>query len=106
MAAATVLIADDHAVSTQLLAHCLASAGFRVLSAQDGREALSLMEAESPSLVVLDVMMPVMDGLEVMRRAQTDERPLDSNARHGERPLSASVPESGPRQCSPLSRHF
>ncbi|HVN00747.1 MAG TPA: response regulator [Caulobacteraceae bacterium] len=74
MAAPTVLIADDHAVSAQLLRHCLASAGFRVICAQDGREAISLMETEAPWLVVLDVMMPVMDGLEVMRRAQADER--------------------------------
>jgi len=74
MAAPTALIADDDVVSTHLLRHCLSSAGFRVLCAPDGRAAIAMMEAEAPRLVVLDVMMPVMDGLEVMRRAQADER--------------------------------
>ena len=72
MATPTVLIADDHAVSTYLLSHCLTSAGFRVCTAQDGREALQLMSTESPALVILDVMMPVMDGLEVLRHAKAD----------------------------------
>jgi CheY-like chemotaxis protein len=70
----TVLIADDDPVTTYLLRHCLTSAGFRVCSALDGREALSLMQQEAPELVVLDVMMPVMDGLEVLRRAKADPR--------------------------------
>jgi DNA-binding response OmpR family regulator len=73
----TVLIADDDAVSAHLLRHCLTSAGFRVCCASDGREALLLMEQESPELVILDVMMPVMDGLEVIRRAKGDERLRD-----------------------------
>jgi CheY-like chemotaxis protein len=68
----TVLIADDDTVSMYLLRHCLTNAGFRVCGAHDGREALALMTQESPALVVLDVMMPVMDGLEVLRRAKAD----------------------------------
>jgi len=70
----TVLIADDDPVTAYLLRHCLTSAGFRVCCALDGREALSLMQQEAPDLVVLDVMMPVMDGLEVLRRAKADAR--------------------------------
>jgi DNA-binding response OmpR family regulator len=73
MATPTVLIADDDAVSMYLLRHCLTSAGFRVCCAQDGREALLLMNSESPALVILDVMMPVMDGLEVLRHAKASE---------------------------------
>jgi len=53
-----------------LLRHCLTSAGFRVCCAHDGREALAMMKDESPALVILDVMMPVMDGLEVLRHAK------------------------------------
>jgi len=68
----TVLIADDDTVSMYLLRHCLTKAGFAVCSATDGREALALMTQRSPDLVVLDVMMPVMDGLEVLRRAKAD----------------------------------
>jgi CheY-like chemotaxis protein len=70
MATPTVLIADDDAVSMYLLRHCLTSAGFRVCCALDGREALAMMKDESPALVILDVMMPVMDGLEVLRHAK------------------------------------
>jgi DNA-binding response OmpR family regulator len=73
MATPTVLIADDDAVSMYLLRHCLTTAGFRVCCAQDGREALELMQSESPALVILDVMMPVMDGLEVLRHAKASE---------------------------------
>jgi DNA-binding response OmpR family regulator len=73
MATPTVLIADDDAVSMYLLRHCLTSAGFRVCCARDGREALALMKDESPALVILDVMMPVMDGLEVLRHAKASE---------------------------------
>jgi DNA-binding response OmpR family regulator len=74
MHAPTVLIADDDPVSAHLLRHCLTSAGFRVVCATEGREALALMESESPVLMILDVMMPVMDGIEVLRRAKADER--------------------------------
>jgi DNA-binding response OmpR family regulator len=68
----TVVIADDDAVSMYLLRHCLTTAGFNVVCAHDGREALSLMETAKPELIILDVMMPVMDGLEVLRRAKAD----------------------------------
>ena len=68
----TVLIADDDAVSVYLLKHCLTNAGFAVCCALDGRQALALMAREAPDLVILDVMMPVMDGLEVLRRAKAD----------------------------------
>ena len=74
MRAPTVLIEDDDPVSAHLLRHCMTSAGFRVVCASEGREALALMEAETPELVILDVMMPVMDGIEVLRRAKADER--------------------------------
>jgi DNA-binding response OmpR family regulator len=70
MTTPTVLIADDDAVSMYLLRHCLTTAGFRVCCALDGREALAMMKDESPALVILDVMMPVMDGLEVLRHAK------------------------------------
>jgi DNA-binding response OmpR family regulator len=70
----TVLIADDDPVSLCVLHHCLNSAGFSVITAQDGRDVLALMEREAPDLVVLDVMMPVMDGMEALRRAKADQK--------------------------------
>ena len=72
MPAPTVVIADDDAVSMHLLRHCLEKAGFRVVCAHDGREALSMMETQAPALLITDVMMPVMDGLEMLRRAKAD----------------------------------
>ena len=70
----TVLIADDDPVSLCVLHHCLTSTGFSVITAQDGRDVLALMERETPDLVVLDVMMPVMDGMEALRRAKADQK--------------------------------
>jgi two-component system alkaline phosphatase synthesis response regulator PhoP len=70
----TILVADDDAVSMFLLRQCLAGAGFRVVCAENGREALLLMRQESPALVILDVMMPVMEGMEVLRHAKADAK--------------------------------
>jgi CheY-like chemotaxis protein len=67
-----VLVADDDAVSMCILHHCLSAAGFNVLRATDGREMLRIMAEEHPDLVISDVMMPVMDGIEALRRAKSD----------------------------------
>lgn len=65
---ALVLVADDDEDVLELVAFRLSRAGYRTLTARDGREALTLMEAECPDLGVLDIAMPEMDGLEVTRR--------------------------------------
>jgi class 3 adenylate cyclase/CheY-like chemotaxis protein len=65
---ATVLIVDDSAESRKLLALRLAQQGHRVLQAAGGQEALRLAEQEPPALVLLDVLMPDLDGFEVCRR--------------------------------------
>ena len=70
----TVLIADDDPVSLCVLHHCLAAAGYDVFTAENGRTALASMAENTPDLVVLDVMMPVMDGLETLRRAKADAK--------------------------------
>src|SRR5437763_17209813 len=64
----TILIADDDHTLTALLRQTLASEGYRVLSAADGREALAQAQAHRPDLLVLDWMMPGLSGLEVARR--------------------------------------
>ena len=66
--ASTVLIADDDPHIRQLLVFALSKAGFAALEAPDGEAALAAVEAHSPALVVLDINMPRMDGLEVCRR--------------------------------------
>ena len=64
----TILLVDDEDAVQKLLAYPLEREGFRVVSARDGREALDVFAAESPDLVVLDIMLPQLDGLEVCKR--------------------------------------
>lgn len=63
-----ILVVDDEDDIVELLEYNLEAEGFEVLRAMDGVEAISLAEAESPDLIILDVMMPRMDGLEACRR--------------------------------------
>lgn len=64
----TILIADDDPHIRQLLAFALAKAGLDTIEAGDGEAALTAAEAHGPDLVVLDINMPRLDGLEVCRR--------------------------------------
>jgi DNA-binding response OmpR family regulator len=68
----TVLVVDDEAAIAEAVRARLSSVGFRVLVAGDGPQALEVAEAERPDLVVLDLMLPGMDGLEVCKRLQHD----------------------------------
>ena len=63
-----VLVADDDPEMRQLIVDVLATAGFRTLTAADGEEAVALALEHSPDLVVLDVMMPRMDGYTALTR--------------------------------------
>ncbi len=69
-----VLIADDDEDIRAFLDITLGLAGFEVFQARDGVEALELVHAHTPDVVVLDVMMPRMDGLETLRRLRHDAR--------------------------------
>jgi DNA-binding response OmpR family regulator len=64
----TILLVDDEEAVQKLLTYPLEREGFRVVSARDGQEALDVFAAESPDLVVLDIMLPKIDGLEVCKR--------------------------------------
>ncbi len=68
---ATILVVDDEPHARQLLQVNLASAGYRVLTAQDGQEALEIVRRELPDLVILDLMLPKMDGYTVCRRIRS-----------------------------------
>ena len=68
-----ILAADDDEDILQLVAFRLGRAGYRVLQARDGEEALALAMEHEPDLAVLDVGMPKMDGLEVARRLRAAE---------------------------------
>jgi DNA-binding response OmpR family regulator len=65
---ATILLVDDEESIQKLLTYPLERDGYRVVQARDGDEALSQFEAEHVDLVVLDVMLPRLDGLEVCKR--------------------------------------
>ena len=71
--ASTILLVDDEDSVQKLLAYPLERDGFRVVQARDGEEALQKFSAEAVDLVVLDVMLPKLDGLEVCKqlRAQS-----------------------------------
>ena len=75
--AAKILVVDDNASNVKALTARLKTAGHQVLEALNGPDALDLVERENPDLVLLDVMMPVMDGYEVCRRIkQRDNAPF------------------------------
>ena len=71
---ATVLVVDDEPIVRDVVVRYLRSAGYRTLEAADGERARTIVEQERPSLVVLDVMLPGIDGLELCRwiRARSD----------------------------------
>ncbi len=63
----TVLVVDDEPIVREVVVSYLQREGYRTLEAADGDRARALLESESPSLVVLDVMLPGVDGLELCR---------------------------------------
>jgi DNA-binding response OmpR family regulator len=73
MAAPTILVVDDQPINVQLLKRKLEREGIQVSAAYNGAEALQLVKKEKPDLILLDVMMPDMDGIEVCQRLQSDE---------------------------------
>ena len=69
---ATILIVDDLPQNLRLLDAVLSPRGYRVLPAASGEEALRVLRDQQPDLVLLDIVMPDMDGYEVCRRIRTD----------------------------------
>ena len=68
MSPGRVLIVDDEPAVRQLLGEFLSSRGYEVLQAADGLEAIATVESGKPDLVLLDVAMPGMDGVETLRQ--------------------------------------
>ena len=75
----TILIVDDTPANVSVLLQCLGDRGYRLMVAEDGEEALAQIARTVPDLVLLDVMMPGIDGFETCRRIR-------------EKPLSADLP--------------
>jgi two-component system sensor histidine kinase/response regulator len=72
MAAPKILVVDDQPINVQLLKRKLEREGMSVATSYSGREALDLIAADKPDLILLDVMMPEMDGIEVCQRLQAN----------------------------------
>lgn len=71
-----ILVVDDEEDILNLLSYNLKKAGFEVVTAQDGPEALELAVKEPPGLILLDIMLPNMEGTEVLKRLKADPATL------------------------------
>ncbi len=69
---ARILVVDDRPLNRQFLAKLLGYAGHESLEAGDGSEALAMTREQHPDLVITDILMPTMDGIEFTRRLQKD----------------------------------
>ncbi|HEY6398735.1 MAG TPA: response regulator, partial [Solirubrobacteraceae bacterium] len=70
----TVLVVDDEPTITEVVARYLERAGYRTRVAADGPRAIEMATSQRPDLVLLDLMLPGLDGLEVMRRLRELDR--------------------------------
>ncbi len=68
-----VLLVEDNELNREMMVRRLGRAGLEVLTAGDGAQALSVMAAEQPAVVLMDMNLPVMDGWTACRRAREDE---------------------------------
>lgn len=68
----TVLVVDDEVTLRELITLVLTDAGHTALTASNGAEALEVLAQEQPDVVLMDIMMPVLDGHEAVRRIRAD----------------------------------
>ncbi len=85
----TILIADDDKKSIKLLRDVLQASGYFVAVARDGRETVALAQARKPDLILMDIRMPVMDGIAAMKKLRanpnTDRIPIIAITAHAMR---------------------
>ncbi len=72
-----ILVVDDKREVVELVTATLEGEGYQIISAFDGREALEKIGKEKPDLVLLDIIMPKMDGFEVLAKAKKDPQTKD-----------------------------
>jgi len=74
---ATILLVDDDPVAVRLVNLILDREGYETIVASDGSQGLKMAQDEGPDLVLLDLMLPGMNGLDVLRRLRADSRTAD-----------------------------
>lgn len=77
MSEKTILVADDESHILHVVSLKLRNAGFRVITARDGQEALEMAQAQHPDLLITDYHMPQLSGLELCQRLKQDTRTSD-----------------------------
>jgi two-component system, OmpR family, KDP operon response regulator KdpE len=91
-----ILVVDDEPQITRVLKTALSSQGYGVRTARDGEEALLEMRSWSPDLVITDLRMPKMDGLELCRRVRTESRiPIIVLSVKGEETIKVEALDAG-----------
>ena len=73
-----ILLVDDNPTNLQVLYQTLAGSGYRLLAARSGKDAIAIAQRVSPDLILLDVMMPGMDGFETCTKLKADPRTCES----------------------------
>lgn len=91
-----ILIVDDSFAARMYLANLLENLGFLLHFAGDGREALEKVRVYKPHLMIIDLLMPTMDGTEVLQRLKDDELAPDAIV------LSADIQEPTQKRCFDL----
>ncbi|MFA7253721.1 MAG: response regulator [Patescibacteria group bacterium] len=74
MSAAKILLVDDDLTLHEMYAERLRAEGYVIVSAYDGEEALDKANSEMPDLILLDIMMPKLNGIDVMKKLREDEK--------------------------------
>ena len=69
-----ILLVDDEPDILEFMAYNLKKEGYTVFTGQNGREAIEIAKKEQPQLIILDIMMPVMDGYEAIKEIRSQER--------------------------------
>ena len=91
-----ILVVDDEAQITRVLKTTLSSQGYGIRTASDGEEALQLMKGWAPDLIVTDLRMPNMDGLELCRRIRAESRiPIIVLSVKGEETIKVEALDAG-----------
>ncbi|MCK5075151.1 MAG: response regulator, partial [Calditrichia bacterium] len=72
-----ILLVDDNSQNLQVLGSMLKENGYKPLATKSGNEALSFMQSTQPDLILLDIMMPVMNGIEVCNHLKANDKTKD-----------------------------